>query len=111
MTEAQNQSETQPRRSTLIFRAVAYLQTTIFISVFIFGFIKMILITTGGPYSIIEAFVFLIFFLPSLLLLIPDILLIRRSQKLSKAGQFLGYFFHTAALSWSFYLLKLALEN
>jgi hypothetical protein len=110
VNEGPQQPEAQPRRSTTIFRAISYFQTVVFIAVFAFAANKMLLVTQGGAYGI-GTLVFYVFFLPSLLLLIPDILLILYARKLSKVAQFLGYFFHTAALSWSFFLFKTALEN
>lgn len=110
VNEAQKQTETRLQRSTIIFRTVSYFQTAVFVTVFIFAYIDMIHITKGGAYGI-GALVFFVLFLPSLLLLIPDILLIIYTQRLSKAGQFFGYFFHSAALSWSFFLFKTILEN
>ena len=110
MNKAQEQTETQLQRSTIIFRIASYFQAAVFIGVFIFAYIDMIHITKGGAYGI-GALVFFVFFLPSLLLLILDILLIVHTRKLSKTGQFLGYFFHSAALSWSFFLFKTVLEN
>jgi len=80
----------------------------ILIGAFTVGLFKFGMVEKGGAYGI-SFLVFLVLYLPSLLILIPDILFLVFNQRLSKAWRFFGYFFHTAALSWSIFLGKFAL--
>ncbi|WP_013334287.1 hypothetical protein [Gloeothece verrucosa] len=89
------------------FLVLSYVQTIFFILVFLYGAIKIVWLDKGGAYGI-SGFIFLIFYLPSLLLLIPDILLIVKSSVLSHRQRIGGYFFHVAAIAWSIFLIHLA---
>ena len=92
------------------FWIVSCCQIAVLIAAFTVGLFKFGLVEKGGAYGI-SAFVFGVLYLPSLLLLIPNILFLRYSHKLSKAWRFFGYFFHAAAFSWSLFLVNFALHN
>jgi hypothetical protein len=93
-----------------VFWIVSCCQIAVLIAAFTGGLFKFGLVEKGGAYGI-SAFIFIVLYLPSLLLLIPDILFLVFSRKLSKGWRFFGYFFHTVAFSWSFFLVNFALRN
>ena len=103
MVEKSNGKEDQ---STRIFLIVSIFQALSFILIFIIAFMRLILQEGGGYYGI-GTLIFLGVYLPSLLLLIPDIILIKRSFKLSAKGRLRGYIFHVLAFLWSIFLLRI----
>ncbi len=93
-----------------VFWIVCCCQIAVLIAAFTVGLFKFGLVEKGGAYGI-SALIFGVLYLPSLLLLVPDVLFLIYSHKLSKAWRFFGYFFHAAAFSWSLFLVNFALHN